>query len=290
MNPTVEIDHVEVLVVDEDACWLVKVPGRTVAEGIEFLEMLGTGAIGSGLRMTQLGRAIPQIRMQYEAELAELFRQKQRMEARVQAGRMSKQEFAQWLFRERRRIAYAARWQQGVGAVALLEARDWAKYGVGGRNWANVHERAARFTPPGSDPLDRIIRTASQPNQAISHAAIRGARLLRRAGPVFVVVGLGLDAHEVYSAPPDQRGDVAARVASEAGGGFLGAGAGVGLCLVFGIASGGWGLLACGAIGGLGGSVAGGQIYRSARPQDAIREIGEQGCVSQGHAQLMPYQ
>lgn len=110
MNPSVVIDQVEVLVVDEDACSLVKVPGRTVAEGIEFLEMLGTGAAGSGLRMTQLGSVIPQIRVRYEAELAELFRQKALMEARVHAGQMTRLKFAQWLHGERRRIAYAARW------------------------------------------------------------------------------------------------------------------------------------------------------------------------------------
>lgn len=174
--------------------------------------------------------------------------------------------------------------------MALLEARDWAKYGVGGRSWNNIHDRAVRFTPPGGDPLDHVIRSASHPNLAVSEAAIRGARMLRRAGPVFMVAGLGLDAHQIYTAPPSQRGDVAGRVASEAGGGFLGAGAGVGLCVAFGIVTSGWGLLACGAIGGLGGGYAGGRIYRAARPKQAIETMGQEGYLDAQDVGLAPYQ
>ena len=43
-------------------------------------------------------------------------------------------------------------------------------------------------------------------------------------------------------------------------GGSAGAGVGVGVCLVFGIATGGWGLLACGVVGGVGGGLVGSHI------------------------------
>ena len=47
----------------------------------------------------------------------------------------------------------------------------------------------------------------------------------------------------------------------------MGTGAAVGACLVFGIVTGGWGLLACGVVGGLGGgwlgAKAGERIYYS---------------------------
>jgi hypothetical protein len=56
----------------------------------------------------------------------------------------------------------------------------------------------------------------------------RGVRLLRTGGRVLLVVGIAVDAYEVYSAPPEQR----ARTTVGVAGGFvagLGAGAAAGL-------------------------------------------------------------
>lgn len=280
------LHQVTIPIVDDTSCYEITVPGRNEAEGIAFLEAVGSGLLGSGLRMTQLGQAIPEIRQQYEARLAQLLQQKGAMEAEVAAGRMTREQYARWLFQQRRDIAYAGRFRQGLGATALLEARDWAKYGVGGRSWDNIYNRAsARAAQEGLrtgvmiDPLDRIIQTATTPNVEVSDAAIRGAKFLRRAGPIFIVAGVLVDGYEIYSAPEGERGHVAGRVASEAGGGFLGGGLGVGVCIAFGIATSGWGLLACGAVGGIGGSYAGGKIYQSVNPRRSLMEMEETGML-----------
>ena len=142
-----DVPSVKIQIVDDHECYLVTVPGTSKAEGLEFLNMVGSGMAGSGIRMTQLGYRIPRIRMEYERRLGALARQRKGMEARFRTGELTKEEFARWLHGERRRIAYAGRWQQGLGAVTVLEARDWARYGIGGRSWENMHvpcfERAA---------------------------------------------------------------------------------------------------------------------------------------------------
>lgn len=79
-------------------------------------------------------------------------------------------------------------------------------------------------------------------------------------------------------------------------GGGLGAGAGVGACLLFGIATGGWGLLGCGVIGGViggvGGSAVGGAISdgiyfsNASTPAHLKGEVVIEIPVSQVFAQL----
>ncbi|MFN3987116.1 MAG: hypothetical protein ACK4KV_16600 [Rhodocyclaceae bacterium] len=281
-----DVPSVEIQIVDDHECYLVTVPGTSKDEGLEFLRMVGSGMAGSGIRMTQLGYRIPQIRMEYERRLEGLARQREGMEARFRAGEMTKEEFARWLHGERRRIAYAGRWQQGLGAVTVLEARDWAKYGVGGRSWDNMVSHASRGLPPSADPLDRLIGSASRSNAGVSEAAIRGARMLRNGGPIFMVVGVGVSAHEIASAPAEERTYVAGRLASEAGGGALGSGLGVGVCIAFGLATSGWGLLACGLVGGAAGGYAGGTAYRSVNPPETIRQIEREGQIDTQRVRL----
>ncbi|NMG72902.1 hypothetical protein [Parazoarcus communis] len=284
-----DVSSVEIQIVDDHECYLVTVPGASKAEGLEFLHMVGSGMAGSGIRMTQLGYRIPQIRMEYERQLRTLALQREGMEARFRAGELTKEEFARWLHGERRRIAYSGRWQQGLGAVTVLEARDWAKYGVGGRSWENMTRHASRGLPPSADPLDRLIGSASRSNTGVSEAAIRGARMLRSGGPIFLIVGVGVSAHEIASAPAEERPHVAGQVAAEAGGGFLGSGLGVGVCIAFGVATSGWGLIGCGLVGGAAGGYAGGTAYRSLNPPETMRQIERDGQIDTQRVRLVPY-
>ena len=116
---------------------------------------------------------------------------------------------------------------------------------------------------PQSQIPERLLSGAQRSNPGVS-AAMRGASYLRHGGRVLIVVGVAVSAARIWNASDEEL----PRVIGEELGGFIGggigAGAGVGICLVFGTASGGWGLLACGVVGGLvggvGGSMAGGAI------------------------------
>ena len=80
---------------------------------------------------------------------------------------------------------------------------------------------------------------------------------MKNGGRVVVVFSLVTTAYTLLTTPEEDL----ERVLHEEAGGFVGGAAGSGLamgvCLVFGVASGGWGLLACAAIGGVAGGAAG---------------------------------
>ena len=102
MTPYCPTVHLHV--VDEDRCLRALVPGRNEREGIAFLENIGAGVSGSGLRMTQLGSSIPTIRREYESRLQRLI---QEMETRRKT--LSSAELAQWLSESRTNIARTMR-------------------------------------------------------------------------------------------------------------------------------------------------------------------------------------
>ena len=76
---------------------------------------------------------------------------------------------------------------------------------------------------------------------------------MKWTGRVFVIAQATYSIYVTLEAPPDQR----VRVAAQEAGGFFVAMAGVevagGVCIAFGIATDGLGLLACGLVGGVGG-------------------------------------
>ena len=127
--------------------------------------------------------------------------------------------------------------------------------------------------------MDIVIRGATKLSSDISTLAIHGAKLLKKAGPIFTVAGLSMDAHELYQTPPEQRAWVAGRMGSETAGSAVGSGLGVGVCLAVGLVTSGWGLLACGLVGGVGGGYAGERIYESRNPRATITEIQRDGAI-----------
>lgn len=109
-------------------------------------------------------------------------------------------------------------------------------------------------------------------------------------GRVIVVFSVATTAYVFLTAPQEKL----ERLVYEEVGGFIGGGVVANLaasaCLIFGIASGGWGLLACGILGGLGGDVvgtyAGNRLYYSRNPR-IEQKIESAGVVDA--AELTPY-
>ncbi len=145
----------------------------------------------------------------------------------------------------------------------IYEIRDWRTYGRGGRTYDNLVRRYRGRGVPATQVPGRILDGATRSNPGVNRA-LRGASYLRHGGRVLIVVGVAVSAARIWNAGEEEL----PRVIGEELGGFigggLGAGAAVGICLVFGIASGGWGLLACGVVGGIGGGVIGSELGGSA--------------------------
>lgn len=95
----------------------------------------------------------------------------------------------------------------------------------------------------------QIIETAAKTNKWVNR--LPGA--LKWTGRVLVIAQAAYSIYVTIEAPPDQRVRVAAQEAGGFFGGFAGAEVGGGLCIAFGIATEGIGLLACGLVGGVGG-------------------------------------
>jgi hypothetical protein len=127
-----------------------------------------------------------------------------------------------------------------------------------------------------------LIRGSMHPEQGVSTAAIRGARYLRYGGRVVLLISVATTAYVLLTTPEDQLAEVVFEETGSAIGGSLGTGLSVGLCIVFGLASGGWALLACGAfgglLGGLGGSYLGEHLYYTT--DDAISSALATGTVA----------
>ncbi len=242
-------------------------PARSPAEVHDFLETVGCGgSLGTGARLVNLGTEMPRIRAEYELRIAQMVAEVERRKSLKQPA----QKIAQWAVNERWAIANQMRWRSGVGTRVLFEIRDWKEYGVGGRTYTNVQARYARrgFTSPTLE--QQMIRGATHANTGISEAALKGARYLKYGGRVVFVISIGTTGYTLLTAEPKNLERLIHEEAGAFAGGSAGAGLATGACLIFGIATGGWGLLACGVIGGMAGGFAGSQIgnriYYSRRP------------------------
>ena len=110
----------------------------------------------------------------------------------------------------------------------------------------------ARFS--GNAAYEAIIKGAQKSNTSVNSSALRGAAFLKRGGRVVLVVGAGMSAARILSAREHELPRVVGEEAAGFAGGAAGSSALIGACMIFGIASGGWGLLACGALGGIAGA------------------------------------
>ncbi len=260
---------------EENVC--VAVPAYSAAEGLSFLEKLASGNIGAGIKMSTMGHTIPQIRTEYK-QLIEGF--EAALEAKKAQG-LDARALAKWAIAERTKIARGMRAKQGGAAHIVLELRDQLKYGIGGRSYNNLEKRALKRGVPTAELPATMLRNAVRPNQGVSNAALKGAQFLKHGGRAVVVVSISATAYTLLTAPEGQLEGIFYEEVGGVAGGIAGGGAGVGLCILFGIGSGGWGLLACGVVGGgLGGLVgaeAGGHVFLLKEEYVQSSQIGKEG-------------
>lgn len=199
------------------------------------------------------------MRAQYKREVETLARQ---IAKRLEKGQ-SVDQVARWASDQRRQVVNRMRAGSGPITRAYYEIRDWRRYGRGGRTYPNLVRRYQRRRVPQAEISSRVLDGAQRSNIDVNEA-IKGASYLRHGGRVLIVVGVAVSAARIWNASDHEL----PRVIGEELGGFigggLGAGAGVSICLIFGIGSGGWGLLACGVVGGLTGGVGGSMMGRVA--------------------------
>lgn len=226
----------------------VAIPAHNTDEGLNFLESLTAGNIGAGIKMTSFGNTIPSIRQEYKLLIEKFERD---LQARQTKG-IKPKELARWAVNERKSIAKQMRARQGGGSQIVLELRDNVKYGLGVRSYESLEKRALKQGIPESEIPEVLLKKATKPNSGISKAAIDGAKFLKHGGRVVVVVSITVTAYTLLTAPEDQLEHI---LYQEAGGGTA-----VGLCILFGIATSGWGLLACGVVGGGAGGLAGAEV------------------------------
>jgi hypothetical protein len=212
-------------------------PGFDVDDAVRTLEVIGTGGdVGAGARIAWLGESVPRIRAEYKAELEQFIVELEQRRAQLLPRDIdAAHDLARWAVEQRRQIARKLRVKQGMSATVVLEIRDHAKYGWGGRSYPNMLRR------------DRSSGWRAS-HLGINDAALRGARFLKNGGRVVLVVSLATTAAALLTASEEELPRV-----SYAAGGAVGSGLAVAGCLVLGITTGGWGLLACGVVAGLGG-------------------------------------
>jgi hypothetical protein len=227
--------------------------------------------------MAKVGVDMPVIRSDYEAAVQQLIAEVERKKA----ANMPAEDLAKWVVRERTAIARRMRMRSGPGTLVTFEIRDNIKYGLGGRTYKNMYRRAYARGLRGDDIQRQLIKGATHPNSEISAAAIKGARYLKYGGRVVLVISVVTTAYRILTAPEDELEKVLYEEAGGIIGGSAGSGMAVGLCLLFGVVSGGWGLLACGVVGGIAGGVGGtilaDHIYYS--QDDAIEQAENEGII-----------
>lgn len=263
---------VSLMISDGFSCYEVRVPGRDEKQGIHFLEALGTGNIGYGLANTYLGHTIPPIREEYKSRIKALSAEVER-----RRGTMPLEDLARWASDERTRIAHSMRRAQGFLENAVLEVRDRITYGKGGRSWENIYARAARKP---DDIYSRILDRSLQENSDVSEGAINGMKFLKKAGPIFIVLGLGTVVSDIVVAKPGHRLQATEHDAALITADALGTEVTVGMCVAFGLVSGGWALLAVGLIGGSAGVYLTDRFVYPHHPRVTLEEMQRTGHIS----------
>lgn len=254
------------------------VPGQCRSEGLQFLRAVANGTtVGSGLTFRS---DLEQLRIDYEMQIGAMGKQIDLMRTEGK----SLDEIAHWAVSERLRIARSIRLRQGPGAMIGLELRDNHQYGLGGRTYSNLarHTLRKQIKNQATDFVleESLIKGALRPNPALTPEVLRAARYLRYGGPILIVIGAGISAHDVISAAPRNRGRVAAEEVGGWAGGWILSGAAVAIAVVSGVATGGLSLLAigflAGAAGGIGGSLLADKIYYSSHPHlvPAVQQTG----------------
>ncbi len=264
--------------------YLLPLPARNVFDGAQFLDDIGAGMLGSSSTMLWMGHQIPIIRNQYEQGIQELAEEV----AKRKALKQSAEEIARYAVRERRNIALRTRARLPI-SLLTLEVRDWHKYGIGGRTYRNVSAYTSRkYGLSGTRLQSRLIKGALSSNAAITQKALRGARYLRHGGRILVPLSLAVSGAYIASAP---EGEMERVIHEEVGAFTVGAVTTMGAVAVFGIVTGGWGLLAIGVIAGVAGGIGGGEVGRRlyySKQRNIERKVNQTGQVDYADMMIAP--
>ncbi|MBU6438100.1 MAG: hypothetical protein KGQ77_11280 [Betaproteobacteria bacterium] len=255
-------------------CFAVRVPGRTAGEGYAFLDHVAEGLGGGGARQLLMGTTFEPLRRLYaahDAQIAALARQRlQALGPRPNAEELM--EVARWASRERAKSARLWRIPTGPDIGAVLEARDWQRYGVGGRTLPNLMARNLRANPgmTTEQSLLQVIGSAGRTNTQVDLGVLRIGRALRTGGSILFVAGLGATAFEYAHTPSVQRAEFVRREAV----GYAGAAVATGLAtaLIMTFALPGMVVVGVGVVAGVGGAWAAQQIYLATAGSAAQRQ------------------
>jgi len=262
----------------------VRVPGSTPQQGRDFLASVNGGSLLGAGRAASVD--FVKLRSSYQAHAKGLQQELNTMRA---AG-ATEEQIAQKVVAERTAFARLTRLRQGPGATVVLEIRDQVKYGLGGRSYTNLAKRADDAIAAGktyTQGLSReqiLIEGSMRPQELMNTRFLNAAKYLKYGGPVMLVLGAGISAHEIASAPAADR----ERVAMEQAGGFAAgelAAEGAAIALLT-VGTGGLGLVAIvgiaavGVAGGVAGSWIADKIYYARHPK-VVQKAQQTGYVHQ---------
>jgi hypothetical protein len=261
-------------------CYTVSVPASSTREALDFLDYVGGGLGGSGVRQLLAGSTLGPIRDAYYRQLAEV--ERTIVARRAALGPVPSEavlrDLGEWAVRQRAQAARIWRIPTGPAAVVVGEARDWSLYGFGGRTVGNMERRAASRGFNGAEVTEYFLRGATRPNAEVTTQLLRGARFLRRGGGILALVGTVATEEEIRRAPPAQRAEIAKHEAVGFAGGFVAGEGAVGTVLAISAAFAlatppGWILLGIGVIAGAVGSYAAERIYFHDQGAEAVKAI-----------------
>lgn len=167
-----------------------------------------------------------------------------RLIAEVTAGRTTNEVVARQLSAMRHQLAEEVRRTGSVTNRVFAELFDKVRGNAGRPTYDTLRQL-------GKSDLE-IIRSASKTNEFVNRLPAR----MRWTGAAFKVAAFGISVYVILDAPPSQRGEVAQKEVEGILGAEAGSAAGEGICIAFGMATEGLGLLVCGLLGGLLGSTA----------------------------------
>ncbi|RZL10498.1 MAG: hypothetical protein EOP40_06130, partial [Rubrivivax sp.] len=248
-------------------CHTLTVPGTTAEEGYAFLRSIDNGVGGAGARQFIAGATWEPIRRRYQAVDRALV---EAAKARLTTlGPRPATADLEALVRQAsgQRTTAARLWRMPSGPDAFLaaEARDWAKYGAGGRNFNNLMRRSesnpARATWSRDDHLLQILRNVEKTNAGVDAAVLRNARYLKAGGAILMVAGLGWTYREYQRTPQHQKAEFVRREAVTTAGGALGAGLATAVLVAVGAS--GAVVIGVGLVAGVAGALVAEGVYRS---------------------------
>jgi|GEM_PF-6181184 len=215
-------------------------PGATDASADDGLAQAGLVAAGTALER-QGAPAAEALRAFYNEGAARIAAEGERLAAQG----VSEAEIAQRLAAMRHQLAEEVRRMGSALTRRAAEVFDSVRGNVGRPTYETL--KAAGKTDA------EIIESASRTNAFVNKLP----KGIKWTGRALVFVSAGISIVLIVSAPPGQRQAVAEREIGGFVGGVGGAEIGAGICVLFGIATEGLGLVVCGVLGGIAGTEAG---------------------------------